>query len=74
MSGKGMNVRKEIVEQLSVEIKPKRTRRVVRRLPGKSLTMDDPLWQVVGLGHSGQGDISANKHRYLAEAYSTKLL
>jgi hypothetical protein len=30
---------------------------------------DDPLWKLVGIGHSGKGDISENKHTYLAEAY-----
>lgn len=36
---------------------------------GKPVTKDDPLWNLVGIGHSGKGDISANKHNYLAEAY-----
>jgi hypothetical protein len=29
----------------------------------------DPLWNLVGIGHSGLGDVSANKHQYLAEGY-----
>jgi hypothetical protein len=41
------------------------TKRGVR---GKPTTADDPLWKLVGIGHSGKGDISANKHKYLAEA------
>ena len=40
-----------------------------RSVRGKPTTADDPLWKLVGLGHSGRGDISANKHKYLAEAY-----
>jgi hypothetical protein len=36
---------------------------------GKPTTADDPLWKLVGIGHSGKGDISENKHKYLAEAY-----
>lgn len=36
---------------------------------GKPVTKDDPLWNLVGIGHSGRDDISANKHKYLAEAY-----
>jgi hypothetical protein len=36
---------------------------------GKPTTVDDPLWKLVGIGHSGKGDISANKHKYLADAY-----
>ncbi|MGD9892089.1 MAG: DUF433 domain-containing protein [Dehalococcoidia bacterium] len=33
------------------------------------LSADDPMFDLVGIGHSdGPGDVSANKHRYLAEA------
>jgi len=39
------------------------------RVRGKPVTADDPLWKLVGIGHSGKGDISANKHTYLARAY-----
>ncbi len=42
------------------------TKRSVR---GKPTSVDDPLWKLVGIGHSGRGDISENKHQYLAEAY-----
>lgn len=41
-----------------------------RRAKGKPVTKDDPLWKLVGIGHSGgPGDVSANKHKYLADAY-----
>ena len=40
-----------------------------RRVRGKPTTADDPLWKLIGIGHSGKGDVSANKHKYLAEAY-----
>ena len=40
-----------------------------RRGRGKPVTADDPLWKLVGIGRSGKGDVSANKHQYLAEAY-----
>ena len=40
-----------------------------RRVRGKPVTADDPLWKLIGIGHSGKGDISENKHKYLAEAY-----
>jgi hypothetical protein len=33
------------------------------------VTSDDALFRLIGIGHSGKGDISANKHQYLAEAY-----
>ena len=40
-----------------------------KRVRSKPTTADDPLWRLVGIGHSGKGDISENKHKYLAEAY-----
>jgi hypothetical protein len=36
------------------------------------LTKDDPLLGLIGIGRSGLGDVSENKHKYLAEAYSPK--
>ena len=33
------------------------------------VTSEDALFRLIGIGHSGKGDISANKHQYLAEAY-----
>jgi hypothetical protein len=43
---------------------------VAKRTPkGKPTSADDPLWKLIGIGHSGKGDISENKHKYLAEAY-----
>ena len=39
-----------------------------KRVRSKPTTADDPLWKLVGIGHSGKGDVSANKHTYLAEA------
>jgi hypothetical protein len=41
---------------------------------GKPVTEDDPLFRAIGIGHSGRGDISANKRAYLAEAYAAKKL
>jgi hypothetical protein len=40
-----------------------------RSARGKPTTADDPLWKLIGIGHSGKGDISENKHQYLADAY-----
>jgi hypothetical protein len=39
-----------------------------RSIRGKPTSADDPLWKLIGIGHSGKGDISENKHKYLAEA------
>jgi hypothetical protein len=47
-------------------------RRTRRTRKGKPVTEDDPLFRAIGIGHSGRGDISANKHAYLAEAYAAK--
>jgi hypothetical protein len=40
-----------------------------RSIRGKPTSADDPLWKLVGIGHSGRSDISANTHQYLADAY-----
>jgi hypothetical protein len=38
---------------------------------GRPTTLDDSLWNIIGIGRSkGPTDTSANKHKYLAEAYS----
>ena len=39
------------------------------RVRGKPVTADDPLWKLIGIGHSGKGDIAENKHTYLARVY-----
>ena len=68
--GKGVRVRKEDIENLPVPIESdlESARPAGRR--SKVFTMDDPLWGLVGIGKSdGPGDISENKHHYLAEAY-----
>lgn len=44
-----------------------------RELRGKPTSADDPLWRIVGIGHSqGPNDVASNKHKYLAEAYADK--
>lgn len=44
-----------------------------RRARDRVLTADDPMFDLIGIGSSGgAGDVSANKHRYLAEAYRAK--
>ena len=43
---------------------------VKRRPRGRPTTAGDPMWKLVGMGDSGgPGDVSVNKHKYLAEAY-----
>ncbi len=46
--------------------------RVPRRRSGV-LKADDALFRLIGIGASGgSGDVSANKHSYLADAYAAK--
>jgi hypothetical protein len=33
------------------------------------VTSEDALFRLIGIGHSGKGDISENTHKYLADAY-----
>ncbi len=47
------------------------TGRPRRRTKGR-FTREDPLFGLIGIGASGHSDVSSNKHRYLAEAYSAK--
>ncbi len=51
-------------------VRPLRRPRRTRVPRGKPFTMDDPLWNLVGAGASGLGDVSQNKHKYLADAYA----
>lgn len=47
-----------------------------RRSPRRPtyLTPDDSLWNIVGMHEAKEGptDVSENKHKYLAEAYTPK--
>jgi len=36
------------------------------------LTPTDALFELIGIGASGQSDVSANKYQYLAQAYHAK--
>ena len=75
--GKLVRVREESLEQLMQPIAVNGAERAKpqRRLPrGKPTSADDPLWSIIGIGRSdGPTDVSANKHKYLAEAYETHL-
>lgn len=55
-------------EDVAVLLPPKRATR--RR---RATSPSDPLWDIVGIGHSsGPGDVAENKHKYLADAYTLK--
>lgn len=46
-------------EELAILHPAKKPRRT--RLPGRPTAADDALWELIGMGHSGRHDISANK-------------
>lgn len=52
----------------ALEVRPAKPARP-RRARSGPITQDDPLTRLIGIGHSGVGDIAENKHKYLAEAY-----
>ena len=37
----------------------------------KVFSKSDPLFRIMGAGHSGKRDVSRNKYKYVAEAYET---
>lgn len=51
-----------------LEVRPPKPAKKKRAKAGP-ITMDDPLTKLIGIAHSGMSDISANKHKYLAEDY-----
>jgi hypothetical protein len=60
-------------EEVGILMPPRKLR---RRRPGRTphLTADDSFWDIVGMSDAKEGptDVSANKDRYLAEAYAPK--
>jgi len=41
---------------------------------GEPFTMDDPLWDIVGIGDSGEPNhVASNKHKYIADAILSKM-
>lgn len=67
--GKGVRVRRESVDQFAKPITPA-VRERIQGPRGRPTSADDPLWRLVGIADSaGPGDVSENKHRYLADAY-----
>lgn len=68
--GKGVRVRREAIDRLATPLRPAAPERR-QSLRGRPTTADDPLWSIVGIGHSGgRGDVARNHDRYLAEAYA----
>jgi excisionase family DNA binding protein len=70
--GRGLRVSRESVERL-----PEPVQRDVAAIlaSAKPTSADDPLWNIIGIADGDESDptdMSANKHRYLAEAYAPK--
>ncbi|MGI8553991.1 MAG: hypothetical protein ACR2PL_24875 [Dehalococcoidia bacterium] len=56
-------------EPLAVISPAKEQRKVPARKGGRT-PADDPFWDLIGIGHSGAGDISAIKQQYLIAGLS----
>jgi len=71
--GKRIRVRKDSLERFIQPVEPKIGQRQASVRRGKPTNAEDPLWHIVGIGHSkGPTDVSENKHKYLAEAYAAE--
>lgn len=71
--GKGIRVRKEAVDKLVTPVAPKPKGDESDVHPEQTFTMDDPLWDIVGIGSSGSREnVSGNKHEHLADAYDVQ--
>lgn len=68
--GRQRRVEREAVERFICGTEPSATVVSDELADAKPFTLDDPLWGLVGIARSdGPGDVSANKHKYLADAY-----
>lgn len=71
--GKSVRVRREAVDELLVPFESTPAAKKIAAPQGKPFTMDDPLWDMVGLVRSdGPGDVAERTDTYLAEAYAAK--
>jgi excisionase family DNA binding protein len=69
--GRRVRVPREALARLVKPVEPKATK--ARSLKGKRFSLSDPLWNIVGIAQaSGPTDVSENKDKYLAEAYSAE--
>jgi excisionase family DNA binding protein len=72
-SGEPTNIAEHKDEYIAEAILPSRSDDELEEaddLGGKPVTMDDPLWNIIGIGRSdGPTDVARNKYKNLAEAY-----
>lgn len=71
--GRGVRVRRNDLERLAAPVAPVAPREDGGRVRGPSgavFTMDDPLWDVVGVGRTGEPtNVADEKDDYLSDAF-----
>jgi excisionase family DNA binding protein len=71
--GRAIRVRREAVEELLEPVEPTPDAQADDDISFRPFTMEDSLWNIVGIGDSGPDgprDVATNKHKYLADAYA----
>src|SRR3990170_463551 len=71
--GRGVRVSKEALDSFVKPVEPKKRGYVPARPRGKLFTREDSLFKIIGIAEGGPDeptDVSANKLKYLAEAYA----
>lgn len=71
--GRGVRIQREAVTQLLEPVASGAPQTEDDAQPAKGrFSHTDSLWNIVGIAASdGPGDVSGNKHKYLADAYGT---
>ncbi len=70
--GRRVRVPREAVNQLVTPVESKATKRKTVSIKGKPFTLQDSLWNIVGIAEGPEPhDVSENTDKYLAEAYSS---
>ena len=70
--GKGVRVRKEVVDQLTEPVEPKTGQAKPARPAGRPITFDDPLFKLIGSATDAEPTDSSKKYEYLADAIAPK--
>ena len=71
--GRGVRVSKEALDSFVKPVEPKKRGQAPARPRAKLFTREDSLFNIIGIAESGPDeptDVSANKLKYLAEAYA----
>jgi excisionase family DNA binding protein len=70
--GKGMRVHREAVAQLAEPLRPKTAKSRRARAAGRPMTLDDPLFKLIGSAGDAAPTDSSKKYEYLADAMAPK--